>query len=96
MRRSICGALPATHKQRLAVRRPSRPNRAAHAAAVGDAMRHAAQRHLDAFGERRRFRQPPEPRRDPAAVLLRELARLLQRAARRNGQHDFARRRLDA
>ena len=42
------------------------------------------------------LRQPPEPRRDPAAVLLRELARLLQRAARRNGEHHFARRRLDA
>src|SRR5580698_1776087 len=59
-------------QQSLAIFGHFGPDRAAHAAAVRDAVRHAAQRHHDAVGERRRLRQPPKPRRDPAAVLLRE------------------------
>ena len=96
MRRSIYGAWPATHNSGSPSRRHLRPHRAARRAAMADAVRHAAQRHDGAFGKGRGFRQPPEPRRDPAAVLLRKGARLLDRAARRYGQNDFARRRLDA
>ena len=61
-----------------------------------DAVRDAAQRHDRAVRERRRLRQAMQPRRDPAAVLLRECLRLLQAAARRHGEHDLARRGLDA
>src|SRR5580692_2748843 len=83
-------------QQSLAVTGYFSPDGATHAAAVCDAVRYAAQRHHDAVGERRRLRQPPEPCGDPAAVLLRERARFLQRAARRDRQNDFARVRLDA
>ena len=61
-----------------------------------DAMRRAAQRHLHPVRERRRLRQPLEPRRDPAAVLLRELFRLLHAAARRHGENHLARGGIDA
>ena len=61
-----------------------------------DAMGDPAQRDLDPVGEWRRLRQPLEPRRNPSAVLLREIACLLETAARRNGQHHPAQRRIDA
>src|SRR6516225_2067255 len=72
------------------------PHRAAHAAAIDDAMRLAAQRHLDAVRERCRCRQALEPRGDPAAVLLRELFRLLEAAARRHGENHLAGGGVDA
>jgi len=59
-------------------------------------MRLAAQRQLDAVRERRRGRQALEPRRDPAAVLLRELFRLLEAAARRHGENHVAGGGVDA
>src|SRR5271154_1044037 len=59
-------------------------------------MWHAAHRHDEARYEGGGLRQPSKPRRDPAAVLVGEFARLLERAARRDRQDDFARRRLDA
>ena len=61
-----------------------------------DAVIDAAQRNHRAVREWRRLRQPAEPRRDPAAVLLGEFARLLQAAARRHGEHDFAGGGMDA
>src|SRR5665647_2893904 len=61
------------------------PYRAALLLAMRDAVFDAAQRNHGAVREGRRFGQPAEPRRDPAAVLLREFARLLQAAARRHG-----------
>ena len=51
---------------------------------------------LPTVGKWRRFRQPLEPRGDPAAVLLRELFCLLHAAARRHGEHHLARRGVDA
>ena len=96
MRRSTWGASPATQRSALAVLVGLGPDRAALAAAMHDAMRHAAQRHLGAMRKRRRLRQPLQPRRDPAAMLLRELVRLLHAAARRHGEHDFARGGIDA
>src|SRR5674476_1051150 len=67
------------------------PYRATLLLAMRDAVFDAAQRNRDAVREGRRFGQPAEPRRDPAAVLLREFARLLQAAARRHGEHHFVR-----
>ena len=61
-----------------------------------DAMRHAAQRQLEPVGERDRLRQALQPRRDPAAVALREGACLAHDAAQRHGEHDRAGRRLHA
>ena len=64
----------------------STPCRAARAGArCGDRRRAAASpcRARNGAGSR----QPVEPRRDPAAVLLGEFARLLQAAARRHGEH---------
>src|SRR5262249_5612176 len=75
---------------------PRSPHRAAPAAAIDDAMRLAAQRPLDAVRERRRCRQALEPRRNPAAVLLRELFRLLEAAARRHGENHVAGGGVDA
>src|SRR5262245_66013623 len=54
-----------------------------------------AQRYLNPGRERRRLRQALEPRRDPAAVLLRELLRLLEAAARRHGENHLARGGVD-
>ena len=48
---------------------------------MDDPVRHAAQRDDRTIGKRRRFREPPEPGCDPAAVLLRE-ARALPSASR--------------
>ena len=61
-----------------------------------DTVIDAAQRNHGAVGEGRRRRQPVEPRRDPAAMLLGEFARLPQAAARRHGEHDFTRDGMDA
>ncbi len=72
------------------------PHRSALAAAMHDAVGHTAQRHLGPMREWRRFRQPLEPRRDPAAVLLGEFLRFLQAAARRHGENHFARGCVDA
>ena len=83
-------------KQPLAARVDFRPYRAAHAGPVHDAVRFAAQRHHGAIGEGHGFRQPAEPRRDPTAVLLGEFARVLERAARRDGEDHLPGRRLDA
>jgi len=49
-----------------------------------------------AVGERSCFRQTAQPRRDPAAVLLRELLGLADAAARRHGEDDLASRRVNA
>ena len=54
------------------------PDRAALPAPVHDAVIDAAQRDHGAVRERRRLRQPAEPRRDPAAVLLREFRACLR------------------
>src|SRR5262249_36788327 len=70
--------------------------RAALVGPMHDAMANAAQRQLRAMREGRGFRKPLETRRDPAAVLLGEVARLFQAAARRHGQDHLARRRLNA
>src|SRR5437764_5970130 len=67
------------------------PHRPALASPVRDAVRHTAQRDLETMGERRRFRQSLEPRCDPCAVLLGEVARLLETPARRNRQHHLTR-----
>src|SRR5262249_26539155 len=83
-------------QQTVAVAIALGPDRAAHAAAIHNAMRHPAQWHLDAVHERRRLRHPLEPCRDPSTMRLREVARLLEAAARRDGQDDFARHRIDA
>ena len=72
------------------------PHGAAHAAAVDDAMRLTAQRHVHAMRERRHLRQPLEPCGNPAAVLLRELFCFLDAAARGHGEDHFARGGVDA
>src|SRR6266511_1929933 len=72
------------------------PHGAAHAAAVDNAMRLTAQRHVHAMRERRQLRQPLEPRGDPAAVLLREFFCFLDAAARRHGEDHFACGSVDA
>src|SRR5262245_11725205 len=59
-------------------------------------MKFTAQGHFDAMRERRRRRQALESRRDPAAVLLRELFRLLEAAARRHGENHVAGGGVDA
>ena len=83
-------------EQPLAVLVGLGPHRAARAAAMHDAVRHAAQRNLGAVRERRGFRQPLQPRRDPAAVLLREFLGFPDAAARRHGEHHLARGGVDA
>ena len=75
--------------QTVAVR--LRPNRAVRAAAMGNAMRYTAQRHRDAVSKAQRYWQATQACRDPAAVLLRELARFFHRAARRHGKNDLPR-----
>ena len=95
-RRSTCGASPATQSKcsppsPCSVHTvPRLPGRCT--------MRcvDAAQRHHGAVGERRRLRQPPQPRRDPAAVLLRERLGLAHAAARRHGEDHLARGGMDA
>src|SRR5262249_60892311 len=72
------------------------PHRAARTASIDDAVGFTAQRYLDPMLERRRLRQALEPRRDPAPVLLRELFRLLEAAARRHGENHLARGGVDA
>ena len=72
------------------------PDRTAHAAPVDDPVRLAAQGNGCSMCEGRRFRQPVQPRRDPAAMLLRKLLGFPQISARRHGQHDFPRRGLNA
>ena len=61
-----------------------------------DAMLDAAQRQHRAVGEGRRLRQTAQPRRDPAAVLLRERLGLADAAARRHGEDHFAGRGMNA
>src|SRR5690349_24668065 len=73
-----------------------RPDRAARAFTVRDAMCQTAKGHLAAMCEWRRLGQPPEPRRDPCAVPLREVTGIPQAATRRDGQHHLARRGVDA
>ena len=95
-RRSTCGASPATQSSGSPSVAGLGPDRAAHARPVHDAMLDAAQRHDRAVGERRGLRQAAQPRRDPAAVLLRELLGLAHAAARRHGEDDLAGRGVDA
>src|SRR5258708_39720692 len=59
-------------------------------------MRDAAQGNFDAVFERRRPRQPVEPRRDPGAMPFGELTGLAKAAARRHGENGFARDSDDA
>src|SRR5262249_58767607 len=75
-------------QQSLAVIIGLDPHRAAHVATMRDAVPHAAQRNSDPVSKPYRLRQASKPRCDPAAMLLGELARFPQRAARRNGQND--------
>ena len=96
MRRSTCGGSPATQSSAPAAAVGLDPHRAALAAAMHDAMRLAAQRHLHPMRERRGLRQALEPRRDPAAMLLREFLCFPHAAAGRHGENDLARRRVDA
>src|ERR1041385_6814223 len=72
------------------------PDRATGTGTMLDAVIDAAQRQDNAVRKGRRLRQPVKPRRDPAAMLLGELPRLLETAARRNRQQHLARRGLDA
>src|SRR5690348_13023983 len=72
------------------------PDRAALTGAMLDPVRLAAQRNNGAVPKWRRRGQPLEPGGDPGAVLLREGAGVLDTAARRHGEHDFAGRRLHA
>src|SRR3982074_1510649 len=72
------------------------PHRATLAAAMYDAVRLTAQRHLHPMRERRGLRQALEPRRDPAAVLLCELFCFPHAAAWRHRKNHLARRRIDA
>ncbi len=60
-----------------------------------DAMRLPTQGNDRAMGEGFSLRQMIETRCDPAAVLLREILRFLQAAARRHRQHDLAGRGLE-
>src|SRR5262249_54802319 len=85
-RRAACDA-----KQPSAAAVGSDPHLPTLAAPMHDAVRQAAQRHLHAVRERRRLWQTLEPRRDPAAMLLRELFRLFHAAARRHSENDLAR-----
>src|SRR5690348_4115260 len=59
-------------------------------------MLNAAQRQYRAVGKGRRLRQAAQPRRDPAAMLLRELLGLTDAPARRHGEDDLAGRRVNA
>src|SRR5258708_23275879 len=59
-------------------------------------MRDAAQGNFEAVLERRRPRQPGEPRRDPGAVPFGELTGLAKAAARRHGENGFTRHSDDA
>jgi hypothetical protein len=61
-----------------------------------DPVRDAAQWNDGARKKWRRFRQSAETRRDPAAVLLRELLGVRKRAAGRHGENGFAIARMDA
>src|SRR5262249_4509373 len=72
------------------------PDSSAYPAAMHDAMRDAAQRHVGAVSKWRSLRQPLEPRCNPAAMLLRKRLGFFQTAARRHGQDDLAGGRLDA
>ena len=96
IRRATCGAAPATQSRRSPASPSSIQTVPRCSAPVHDAVIDAAQRDHGAMRERRRYGQPAEPRRDPAAMFLGEFARLLQAAARRHGEHDFARDGMDA
>ena len=78
MRRLMCGGFAGDAQQPVTDIVGRGPDRAAHAAAMDDAVRIAAQRNLEAVRERRRLGQALEPGRDPGAMLLREVARLPQ------------------
>jgi len=69
--------------QRLAAAADFRPHRSARAGAMDDTMIEPAQRHDGAVVERLGLGQAVAIARDPAAVLLCELLRLLEAAARR-------------
>src|SRR5690242_18567500 len=73
-----------------------RPHRAALAGTMDDPVRHAAERDHCARLKRRRLWKTAETGGDPAAMELRELARLGNRAPRRHGQDGFAVGRMDA
>src|SRR3989442_14858048 len=59
-------------------------------------MGNIAQGHDGAVGEGDRLRQTSEPRRDPSSMPFGKCSGLAHVAARRHGEHDFARRRMDA
>src|SRR5262249_16160643 len=106
MRRARCGGPPAAHSSpapRPSVPAPPPPPlprpgppRAGGTPPVQDAVGPTTQRSFDPVRKRRRLGQPLEAGGDPAAVLLGEVARFLETAARRNGEHDFTRGRVDA
>ena len=88
---------PAGHAENfLAAIAGLHPDRAAFAGPMHQPMRHAAQGHQRAGLKRCRLRQPAETRGDPAAVKLREILGLRERAARRHGQDRFAVGRMNA
>src|ERR1700680_1531182 len=66
------------------------PSRAPLSGAMHDSMRDAAQWNHGSRKKRRRLRQPPKARCNPAAVTLREILGIGDRAARRHGQDRFA------
>ena len=72
------------------------PDRAARALAMLDPVADATQRQERAVRKRHGVRQPPQPRRDPGAVLLRKFSRLPHAAARRHRKHDLAAGGMDA
>src|SRR5262249_41597665 len=72
------------------------PHRRARARPMHHPMRHAAERHDGPISERRRLGETLQSRRDPAAVLLREVTRFPQAAAWRNRKYNLTRGRVDA
>src|SRR5262249_6566847 len=72
------------------------PHRAALAGPMHDPVRRGAQRHHGTRMERRGLWQTSQTRGDPAAMQLRELFRLRDRASRRHGQYRLAISRMNA
>ena len=74
---------------------PLAPHRAAHLAAVADAVRLAEQREVGAVGERTPRRQALQPRRDPSGLRFGEAQGGAARHAQRRREHDAPPRRID-
>src|SRR5262249_4263485 len=72
------------------------PDRAAPGPTVPNAMRNATQRQFYAVCERCRFRQPLQPRGNPAAMLLSKLLGLTHAPAGRHGEDNLPQSGIDA